>query len=365
MLTSDYDYNLPRELIAQHPPAERTASRMLVLDRRDGAVLHHGAFRELPGYLNRGDLVVINDTRVFPARLQGVWDDTGGKVELLLLEQLEDDAQSSAYGYCHVSRWKCLCGSGRHARPGLRAVFGGGQLAAVIGEPAADGEGGMTVTLQGRESLAQLLERHGRTPLPPYIARPQDGIDADAGEDLERYQTIYARVMGSAAAPTAGLHFTAAIFDEMRAREVAIAAVTLHVGLGTFRPVKAECLEDHVMHAERYEVPETTAAALRDCRRRGGRILAVGSTTVRTLETMAAEHDGEAVACSGRSRFFIHEPYRFLFTDMMLTNFHLPRSTLLMMVAALAGRERVLAAYRTAVAERYRFFSYGDCMLIL
>ena len=362
MLTADYDYHLPPELIAQHPPAERAAARMLVLDRRDGS-LRHGGFADLPTYLRAGDLLVVNDTRVFPARLKGCWADTGGKVELLLLEQLEPPTAAPGAAEACEMLWEALCGSGRRTRPGLRASMGEGSIEAEIEGPGS-GEGTVRVRLSGRAPLWGLLEQHGRTPLPPYIARSDDAGAAQRAEDLARYQTVYARETGAVAAPTAGLHFTPEIIDVLRRQGVGIASVTLHVGLGTFRPVQAERIEDHVMHAERYSVPEATAAAIRDCRRRGGRILAVGSTSVRTLETMAAEHAGEAAACAGRSRIFIHEPYTFRFTDLMLTNFHLPRSTLLMMVAALAGREQILAAYREAVAARYRFFSYGDCMLI-
>ena len=363
LLTSDYDYHLPTELIAQHPPAERAAARMLVLDRRSGT-LRHGAFTDLPSYLRAGDLVIVNDTRVFPARLQGHWSDTGGKVELLLLEPLEPAQDVSQGQDACTMRWEALCGSGRPRRPGLRATMCDGTIAAEI-ETAGSEDGTVQVRLTGQASLWELFDQHGRTPLPPYIARPETPGAEQRAEDSARYQTIYARETGAVAAPTAGLHFTPAVLDTLRRQGVEIATVTLHVGLGTFRPVQAERLEDHVMHAERYNVPEATAAAIRDCRRRGGRILAVGSTSVRTLETMAAEHNGAAVACRGRSRLFIHEPYRFHFTDMMLTNFHLPRSTLLMMVSALAGRERILEAYREAVAARYRFFSYGDCMLIV
>lgn len=359
MQTSDFDYELPADLIAQHPAPERSGARMLVLDRA-ASTPHHGRFVDLPAYCRAGDLVVVNDTRVFPARLLGTWADTGGKVELLLLER-QPAAASGATGEEH---WTCLCGSGRRARPGLRATFGaGGLVAEITREP--DEEGSIGVVLRGREAtIGELIEQHGRTPLPPYIARPVDD-PAERRDDGARYQTVYARETGAVAAPTAGLHFTPSVFDTLRRQEVAVATVTLHVGLGTFRPVQVERVEDHVMHDERYVVPEATAAAIRACRRHGGRILAVGSTTVRTLETMAAAHGGAAVACSGRSRLFIREPYPFCFTDRMLTNFHLPRSTLLMMVAALAGRERILAAYREAVARRYRFFSYGDCMLIV
>ncbi len=356
MLTSELDYDLPPRLIAQHPPAERSAARMLVLER-GSEVCRHRSFTDLPSYLRAGDLVVLNNTRVFPARLKGQWRDTGGAVELLLLEQVEGDAPGNE------SVWEALCGSGRKARPGLSASFGDGALTAEIVRPADEG-GIVRVALRGGRPLAELLARLGSTPLPPYIAR-RGAAPETAVSDRERYQTVYARHSGAVAAPTAGLHFTQAMLEAMEYAGIAIASVTLHVGPGTFQPIKTRRLEEHCMHAERYEVTAAAAAALRACRARGGRILAVGSTTVRTLETMAADHGGEAAACSGRSRLFIRPPYRFLFTDSMLTNFHLPRSTLLAMVAALAGRERVLAAYRAAVAAEYRFYSYGDCMLIL
>jgi S-adenosylmethionine:tRNA ribosyltransferase-isomerase len=360
MLTAELDYDLPARLIAQQPPRERTAARMLVLERGVAGCIHRH-FTDLPGYLRAGDLVVLNDTRVFPARLVGQWCDTGGAVELLLLEPAQGAGCDG--GGESVSVWEALCGSGRKARAGLRAGFGGGELTAEIVRPADEG-GLVRVALRGAPALDELLARHGRTPLPPYIAR-RGAAAGVAALDQERYQTVYARQSGAVAAPTAGLHFTHALLGDLARAGIAIATVTLHVGPGTFQPVKTERLEDHRMHSERYEVTAAAAAAIRSCRARGGRILAVGSTTVRTLETMAAEHGGQAVACAGRSRLFIRPPYRFCFSDRMLTNFHLPRSTLLAMVAALAGRERVLAAYSAAIAAEYRFYSYGDCMLIL
>lgn len=355
MLTADYDFELPAELIAQQPPATRTASRMLVLDRAGEGVTHR-VFADLPAYLRPGDLLVLNDTRVFPARLRGAWADTGGQVELLLLEPA---AASDAVGA--APEWFCLCGSGRRARPGLRMSLAAGEATAEL--LAVLEEGRVRVRFESAQPLERLLDAHGQTPVPPYIARGDD--PAAAALDRERYQTVYARHRGAVAAPTAGLHFDAPMLDRLRRAGVEIAFVTLHVGPGTFKPVKSETIEAHRMESERYEVPEETAAALRACRGRGGRIVAVGSTTVRTLETMARDQGGEARACAGRSTLFLYPPARFALTDAMLTNFHLPRSTLLMMVAALAGRERVLAAYCEAVAQRYRFYSYGDCMLVL
>jgi S-adenosylmethionine:tRNA ribosyltransferase-isomerase len=355
MRTSDFDYELPPELIAQEPPAERGASRMLVLDRA-ADTLDHRQVSDLPALLRPGDLLVLNDTRVFPARVVGRWADTGGRVELLLVEPL---AAEQADGARQVSVWQVLCGAGRPVRPGLAAVFADGGLRAEFGARQPDGS--VTATLSADRPLFDLLDTHGLTPVPPYIHREAD--DARQAVDRARYQTVYARATGAVAAPTAGLHLTADLLAVLARQGVPHVFVTLHVGPGTFRPVKAEQVEDHRMDAERYEVPVATAEAIAACRNRGGRVVAVGSTTVRTLETVAAEH-GRVVAAGGRSALFIRPPYEFRVVDAMLTNFHLPKSTLLMMVAALAGRERVLAAYRAAVAARYRFFSYGDCMLI-
>lgn len=351
MLTSDYDYELPRELIAQHPHKVREAARMLVLDRATGS-REHRIFSDLPEYLRPGDLLVLNDTRVFPARLKGQWTDTGGRVELLLLEPLSED-----------NCWEALSGSGRPFHAGNVATFGDGRLKAEFLRRSERTDGAVIVRLEFNGDLQDILDLCGETPLPPYISRAIPNA-ATAREDAERYQTVYAERTGAVAAPTAGLHFNRQMLDDLEKSGIEIAKITLHVGPGTFRPVQVENPDEHPMHSERYEVPEAAADAIRRCRARGGRIVCVGSTTVRTLETMAAEHGGEAVACSGRSKLFIREPYTFHFTDMMITNFHLPKSTLIMMVAALAGRERILEAYRDAIAHRYLFFSYGDCMLI-
>ena len=358
MLTSDFDYELPQELIAQEPPAERGTSRMMVLHRADGR-LEHRSVADLPEYLTAADLLVLNDTRVFPARLQGVWADTRGALELLLLEPLPVPAGAAGAG--ELCCWSCISGSGRRVRPGQKAVFAEGRLEAEI--MARTGEGVCTALFRSAEPLMTLLDLSGLTPVPPYIRRDGDGRQARL--DRERYQTIYARETGAVAAPTAGLHFTEAIFDALRAKGVHRATVTLHVGPGTFKPVKAETVEAHRMDPERYAVPQETADAVAACRARGGRVVAVGSTSVRTLETVASANGGKVVAASGSSSIFIYPPYRFQAVDAMLTNFHLPQSTLIMMVSALAGRDAVLAAYREAVRERYRFFSYGDCMLIV
>lgn len=351
MLTSDFDYELPRELIAQHPPAERQSARMMVLNRAEQTFTHK-SFTDLPSYLRSGDLIVLNDTRVFPARLHGMWSDTPGKVELFLLEPLSA-----------ANEWEALLGSGRPARAGLVASFANGLLSAEVLRRSERTEGAVIVRLGFQGDLQDILDLCGETPLPPYIMRTQPNA-ALQREDAERYQTVYAEHTGAVAAPTAGLHFSKEMLSNLEASGIEIAKITLHVGPGTFRPVQVENPEDHPMHSERYEVPEAAADAINRCRSRNGRILCVGSTTVRTLETMAAEHGSTAVACSGRSKLFIREPYHFTFTDMMVTNFHLPKSTLIMMVAALAGRKFVLNAYHAAIAEQYRFFSYGDCMLI-
>jgi S-adenosylmethionine:tRNA ribosyltransferase-isomerase len=378
MQTRDFDYDLPPELIAQEPPAERGASRMLVLHRSDGRV-EHRRVADLPGYLAEGDLLVLNDTRVFPARVQGHWADTRGGVELLLLESLP--AGSGGQSECSLEPpgaaeaaggggrppeeqivcWQCITGSGRPIRPGQRAVFAAGQLEAEM--VAKRDNGTWAVRFRSQRPLMELLEQHGLTPVPPDIHR--SGGAQQARLDRERYQTIYAREAGAVAAPTAGLHFSDALFAELEKGGVRRAFVTLHVGPGTFKPVKAETVEQHRMDPERYAVPQETADAVAACRARGGRVVCVGSTSVRTLETVAAAHGGRVVAASGSSAMFIYPPYAFLATDVLLTNFHLPQSTLLMMVSALAGREAVMAAYREAVRERYRFFSYGDCMLVV
>ena len=360
MLTSDFDYELPPELIAQEPPAQRTAARMLVLAREAGT-REHRSFLDLPAFLRAGDLV-LNNTRVFPARLLGTWADTGGAVELLLLEPAAPaPAAARAEPPGVAESWLCICGSGRRARPGQQAVFAGGLVTASLLE--AQGGGRVVAQFVSRQPLAELLEAHGRVPVPPYIRRASD--DARGALDRERYQTVFAQERGAVAAPTAGLHFTPELLSGLQQQGVAHAFVTLHVGPGTFQPVQTETLEAHRMESERFIVPEATAVAVASCRARGGRVVAVGSTSVRTLESVAALHDGQVVACAGRTEIFIRPPHTFRAVDALLTNFHLPCSTLLAMVSAFAGRESVLAAYREAVLQRYRFFSYGDCMLIV
>ncbi len=358
MLTAAFNYALPEELIAQVPPEIRGTSRMMVLDRAKAA-LEYRHIGDITEYLHAGDLLVLNDTRVFPARIMGTWEDTGGNAELLLLTCEEKEHESAGEFVC---QWRCMCGSGRKARAGHIILCAEGNLRAEVLDK--DEAGNSMVRFRASRPLMRVLDQYGKTPVPPYIHRGADDGDL-ARLDKERYQTIYAREVGAVAAPTAGLHFTEAIFRALEAKGVRRAFVTLHVGPGTFKPVKAERVEEHRMDAEVYNVPEETAKLIRETKQAGGRVIAVGSTSVRTLETVAAEHDGEVVATHGSSTAFIYPPYTFRVVDAMLTNFHLPQSTLIMMVSALAGRERILSAYEEAVRQRYRFFSYGDCMLIL
>ncbi len=343
MDVSQFDFHLPEELIAQSPLPHRSASRLMVLHRETGK-LEHRSFSDLTEYLRPKDVLVINDTRVRPARLIGTKKATGGRVEILLLKPLGDD------------RWEVLAKPARRLKPGHAIRFGNGELQAVV-EGESDVAGGRIVRLlYEAEDLEALLERLGEMPLPPYIRRRLG--------DPERYQTVYARAVGSAAAPTAGLHFTPELLEALRARGVDIAAITLHVGLGTFRPVTAERVEDHRMHAEYYEVGEEAAERIRAARSQGGRVVAVGTTSVRTLESVAGMH-GEIVPSRGWTDIFIYPGYRFRAVDALITNCHLPRSTLLMLVSAFASRQQILDAYREAVNRRYRFFSFGDAMLIL
>jgi S-adenosylmethionine:tRNA ribosyltransferase-isomerase len=335
---SDFHFDLPRELIAQQPLAQRSASRLLHLDRQGGAV-RDAAFGDLPGLLSPGDLLVFNNTRVIPARLHGR-KETGGRVEVML-ERLLDDRECLAQ--LRVSK---------SLKQGGRILLEDGSALEVIAR-----DGAFFRLRSSGQALAVLLERFGHMPLPPYIARD------DTAEDRERYQTVYARHPGAVAAPTAGLHFDDAVLAALEARGVERAEVTLHVGAGTFQPVRCENIEDHRMHAEFLEVSAAVCDAVARARKRGGRVIAVGTTAVRSLETAAA--DGELKPFRGDSRIFIYPGYDFHVIDGLVTNFHLPESTLLMLVAALAGRESVLAAYRHAVRERYRFFSYGDAMLVL
>lgn len=349
LLTADFDYALPSELIAQEPLADRAAARMMVVNRRD-ASLTHAHVSDLTSYLRAGDLLVLNDTRVIPARIYGHKEGTGGRVELLLIEELRPGI------------WSALCGSSRRPRPGTRLILGGGTI---TGDVVDLGEGGrMTVALQSDRPILEALEEVGVPPLPPYIKRPVTRPSADVQRDRDDYQTVYARMPGAVAAPTAGLHLTQAMLDQLDEQGIGRAMVTLHVGLGTFKPVVTETVAGHRMEHERFTVPEATADAVNRTRVAGGRIVAVGSTVVRTLEHSATVQ-GDISAGAGRTDIFIHPPYRFRIIDALLTNFHLPRSTLVMMVSAFAGSALIRNAYAEAVKERYRFYSYGDCMLIL
>ena len=374
MKTRQFWYPLPERLIAQHPAEKRGTEKMMVLHRATG-VVEHRHIADIVEYITANDLLVVNDTKVFPARLIGEWPDTHGAVEVLMVNAAPmdaDDERPSMTAGTDSLRWNCILGSGRKCREGQVAVLGpNGELKATLLKPLS-GIGMWQVEFACERPLMDLLDEFGHTPVPPYVKR--EGTAEEEKEDRERYQTIYAREVGSVAAPTAGLHFTPEIFAALEAKGVKRVAVTLHVGPGTFRPVKAENIEDHQMDFEAFTVPPETAEAINACKARGGRVFCVGSTTVRTLETVAAavesnrvglESKGVVVPGSGASDIFIYPPYRFRVCDCMLTNFHLPQSTLLMMVSALAGRERVLCSYALAVQKNYMFFSYGDCMLIV
>ena len=340
MKTSDFYYDLPQELIAQTPLERRDGSRLMVLDRESGEIAHRH-FYDLPEYLHPGDTLVLNDSRVLPARLYGHRVPTGGAVELLLLKDQGD------------GKWECLARPGRKLKPGAEVSFGEGELTATIAEDLQEGKKLVQFHYEG--IFLEILERLGKMPLPPYIKEElQNG---------ERYQTVYSKVTGSAAAPTAGLHFTKELLQKIQDMGVSIAYVTLHVGLGTFRPVSAEEVTDHHMHSEFCMISKETAELLNETHRRGGRIVCVGTTSCRTLESFAKE-DGTFEERSGWTEIFIYPGYRFKAMDALVTNFHLPESTLVMLVSAFAGREHILNAYNTAVQERYRFFSFGDAMLI-
>ena len=339
MRKSDFYFDLPEELIAQTPLERRDSSRLLHLDKVTGA-LEHRHFYELLDYLREGDCMVFNDSRVLPARLIGARP-TGGSVELVLLRDLGE------------GRWECLSRPGRKTRPGTEILFGNGELKATV-ESVAEG-GNRIVRFDYEGIFLEVLERLGKMPLPPYIKEEL--------QDSERYQTVYSREIGSAAAPTAGLHFTKELMEKIAAKGVKLGYVTLHVGLGTFRPVKAEEIEDHEMHSEFCIIPEETARIVSETKKKGGRVIAVGTTSCRTLESFARE-DGSLPATSGWTNIFIYPGYTFKCIDALVTNFHLPESTLIMLVSALAGREHVLHAYEEAVKERYRFFSFGDAMFI-
>jgi len=344
MKTSDFDYFLPENLIAQHPAERRDGARMMVLHRATQR-WEHRKFTDLAEYLRSGDIAVVNNTKVIPARIFGQKPGTGGKVEIFLLEEKEPGL------------WDVLLRSRRRPKPGDAMLFGDGRLTARL---IQEGElGRATVRFETDRPVLEWAHELGNTPLPPYIHRESGNLD----DDRDRYQTVFARFPGAVAAPTAGLHFTPDVLADLATRGIRHTEVTLHVGLGTFRPVSTENVEEHRMEEERYVVEEAAALAIRTARATGGRCLAVGSTSVRTLESVAAHH-GDIVASEGRTDIFIRPPYTFRVADMILTNFHLPKSTLLMMMSAFATRDLMLAAYEEAVREQYRFFSYGDCMLI-
>ena len=347
MNTSDFDYDLPEELIAQEPSPVRGGSRMLVVHRETGT-LEHCLVSDIVRFLSPGDLLVVNNTKVIPARIFGRKAKTGGRVELLLLEPLNADT------------WLVLCRSSNRPSVGTHLLLANDRIK---GEVLAVGEAGrLEVRFACETPLLEILDDEGEVPLPPYIKRMAD--DCRRADDENRYQTVFASQPGAVAAPTAGLHFSPELLAALSSGGVAKSEITLHVGIGTFRPVSVDRVSDHRMDEERYEISPSTAAAIQTTRNAGGRIVGVGSTSVRTLETVA-DADGTVSACAGRSDLFIYPPYRFKVVDVMLTNFHLPKSTLLMMVSALAGQELIQKAYAEAVRERYRFFSYGDCMLIL
>ena len=338
MKKTDFTFDLPEELIAQTPLEQRDASRLLVLDKTSGA-MEHRHFSELSSLLRAGDCLVMNDSRVLPARLIGTRE-TGGAVEVLLLRDLGGGV------------WECMTRPGKKTRAGTKLSFGNGLLTATV---LREVEGNREIQFHYDGIFLELLEQLGQMPLPPYIHEQL--------EDPERYQTVYSRVVGSAAAPTAGLHFTEALLNTLRENGVHTAFVTLHVGLGTFRPVKTDQIEDHKMHSEFFMIPDETIRTIEQTRAAGGRIIAVGTTSCRTLES-ATDADGNFIRKSGWTDIFIYPGYRFHILDALITNFHLPESTLIMLVSALAGREHTLVAYRAAVEKRYRFFSFGDAMFI-
>ena len=365
MKKHDFYYELPEELIAQSPLARREQSRMLCMDRLTGETSHRRFF-DLPGALRKGDCLVLNDSRVIPARLLGR-KDTGGAVEVVLLREAGKERLDGIDGAARVDSggakagkeadpapmWECLVRPGRRIKPGAKLIFGDGELTAAV---AAELDGGnRLIRFDCKGVFLEALERLGKMPLPPYIHEEL--------EDNERYQTVYSKVDGSAAAPTAGLHFTERMMEEISARGIEICYITLHVGLGTFRPVKTDDIEQHRMHAEYFIIPPETAAAVNRAKAGGGKVIAVGTTSCRALESCADE-TGMISAFSGDTGIFIYPGYKFKCIDGLITNFHLPESTLIMLVSAFAGRENILGAYNEAIRERYRFFSFGDCMFI-
>jgi S-adenosylmethionine:tRNA ribosyltransferase-isomerase len=361
MLVGDFDFELPAELIAQEPVEESSDARLFHLPRADSArpaskpPSPHRHIADLPDILQKGDLVVVNDTRVFPARLLGRRDPSGGAVECLLLSRLSETAEEAP-----EERWEALVHPGQKLKPGARINFGGpSSLQAEVLESRFYGRRVIRLWTGNGASVAAAIDAIGHVPLPPYIKR------TDRENDRHRYQTVFARHRGSVAAPTAGLHFSESLIGALHRRGVEIASITLHVGYGTFQPVRVERVEDHRLEPEPYSIADQSAIAINRALDEGRRVVAVGTTTTRTLEAVGRQHGGRLVSGAGSTDLFIYPPFGFTVVGGLLTNFHLPRSSLLMLVCAFAGRDRVLAAYRTAVAERYRFYSYGDAMLIL
>lgn len=341
MKVEDFDFNLPEELIAQTPLIERTASRLMIVDPSTGEVFHHH-FAHILEELQAGDCLVLNDTRVLPARLMGVKEDTGANIELLLLKQTNED------------EWETLVKPAKRVKEGTVVIFGEGLLKATC--TGTLDHGGRMFKFEYDGIFYEVLEKLGEMPLPPYIREKLD--------DQDRYQTVYAKERGSAAAPTAGLHFTEPLLEAIKAKGVAITFITLHVGLGTFRPVSVNSIEEHDMHSEFYSISEEAAATIQRTKEQGGRVISVGTTSTRTLETVARDHDGKIVASQGWTNIFIYPGFEYKAIDGLITNFHLPKSTLVMLVSALAGKETIMNAYNEAVKERYRFFSFGDAMFI-
>lgn len=342
MKTSDFYYDLPQELIAQHPIEPRDASRLMVLDKNTGAVAHRH-FYDICDYLKEGDCLILNDTRVLPARIYGIKEGTGAKVEFLLLNQEEKDV------------WEVLAGPGKRAKEGASFVFGDGIMKAEVLRVLPNGNRIAKFTYSGA-NFFDALDKIGEMPLPHYITEHLD--------DKERYQTVYSRELGSAAAPTAGLHFTEELLQKIKAKGIKVGFVTLHVGLGTFRPVKADNIEDHKMHSEHYSIPKETAELINNTKKNGGRVVAVGTTCCRTLESVC-QAKGEVCEYDDWTSIFIYPGYKFKCIDALVTNFHLPESTLIMLVSAFCGYEKTMNAYKIAVEEKYRFFSFGDAMLII
>ncbi|MBS5884919.1 MAG: tRNA preQ1(34) S-adenosylmethionine ribosyltransferase-isomerase QueA [Clostridium sp.] len=340
MKVSDFDFDLPEELIAQHPLEKRDSSRLMVLDKNTGEIKHK-SFHDVIEYLNEGDTLVLNNTRVMPARLIGEKEGTGGKIEFLLLKRIEGD------------RWECLAKPGKRAKVGQKFTFGEGKLTCTVVDIVEEGNRIIEFSYEG--IFEQVLDELGEMPLPPYITEKL--------EDKERYQTVYSKEKGSAAAPTAGLHFTEELLKEIKAKGVNIAYLTLHVGLGTFRPVKVEDINEHIMHSEYYHLDKENADLINETKKRGNKVIAVGTTSTRTLETIGDEN-GFVREQSGWTDIFIYPGYKYKVIDELITNFHLPESTLIMLVSALSGKENVMNAYNEAVKEKYRFFSFGDSMLI-